>query len=378
MADNPNDSNDIIPSNEKTSKEIREDVLPTPASEKYPYYPRAEYYEAEASNLELLIASLKKEISKELQDEIKQLEYLVSQTEAENARLKLQVKQLEAEKQQLIQRLENQARFESIQSPKQRAIEEDYDEEFESNLANTELPDGTSGLDKQRGGQPGQVHNPSGKGGFADATKINRSQYQGDLLPLGESNENLIWNPAKNEYEISAGDNTGLKFTYFSVEAAYLNDGFINPNYSNLYSQTILRKQVWYERTPHNRLNDGVGEQYGGRVPLQVLRDMLNSRVNTAYMMPNGQLAENQDFSKAYKNWRMTYQVGTYYKNSRGDLYAILDVNIHESKGNPPSYRTDGNIKSKNYGQRIATTPEERAKWSNPLSKGKGSKKSRK
>lgn len=345
------------------SKEESEDSYPS-------FLPSPESYEAIGANLEVNLEDLKRRLKDEFSDEITNLEFNVSQLEAALRKQQLELEALQAENQRLkeereilIAKLEIE---ENRPSPKEPSdYKEVTDEQYEESRQSLE--------DSYKGGR-----NKEGVGGrpgsrFSNATIINQNVYQGDRIRL-EDDSYLDWNAEKSQYQLASA-NQGLKFTFFAVEAAYLEDGFINPNYPQMYSQTLLGKQVWYERTPHNRKSDGVGEQYGGKVPQSVLRQMLNERVNTARVQPDGTLLENVDFEQAYKNWRYTYQVGTYFTNSDGDLYTILDVDERRSKGNAPAYRTDSKFTSPTYGQQKPTSAAERAAWQSTLGKGVSGKK---
>lgn len=348
-----------------------QDIPPSEGiNEKYPFYPNAESYEAEASSLELLIRNLKNDIKKDLQDEFAQLQYLATKLEQELKIALLKIKQLEADNEALrAAQNERIASFDEAQSPKQTF--ENEDEEYES--AGSTSSETEAKINRR---------NETGKGGLpgsknASSITINTFEYQGDRVRLEDGSE-LVWDKTAKQYSLqSSVGNNGLQFTYFAVEAAYLEEGYINPNYPKFYSQTILRKQVWYEKTPRNREEDGIGPKYGGKVPLQVLKDLLNQRVNSAKVLATGDIVEFQDFTKAYVNWRYMYQVGKYFKNAAGDLYAIVEVDERKSKGNAPAFRTDGNLKSSTYGQQVKTKASERASWNSTLS-GTGSKRTRK
>lgn len=340
--------------------------------DKYPeFLPNPESYEAIGKNLEVNLEDLKRRLKADFSDEITNLEFNVSRLEAELKKqqlaieaLQIENERLRQEKELLISKLE--AEEDSVQpSEKETTIaQQESDEQYEARRQTIE--------ESYAGGR-----NPTGIGGkpgsrFSTATIINQHVYQGDRIKL-DDNSFLDWDAGVSQYKLSSA-NSGLKFTFFAVEAAYLEDGFINPNYPQFFSQTILRKQVWYERTPHNRISDGLGEKYGGRVPQEILRAELNSRVNTARVLADGSLQEEIDFEPAYKNWRYTYQVGTYYTDSEGELYTLLDVDERKSKGNAPAYRTDAKASSPTYGQRKPTSQREKDAWNSTL-KGSGKKK---
>jgi hypothetical protein len=335
------------------------------------YLPSAEYYEAESANLDLLIRREKNRISRELLDELKTHEYLLTQREKAIKLKELELAQREADLDAREQRLQRLEAFELQKSPRELALEEAQEEELEF-----ELPEETSIEKKPRD----YIPNPSGQGGLpgsklSNSIVIDRGVYQGkDLIEL-ENGNRLRWNQNNKEYEFEfiPGDdrgmnnNRGLPFTYFAVEAAYLEDGYDNPNYPHFYSQTLLGKQVWYAKTPRNR-NVGagaLGEAYEGKVPFDVLLKLVNETVNTRLFTSNGEFIQNQDFRRAYKNWRFKYEQGTYYKTKAGDLYSILTpgTQMSDSKGNPPTYRTDGNLKSPTYGQRVELSTEEKSRW---------------
>lgn len=337
------------------------------------FLPKAEYYEAESQNLELLIQREKRRISKELLDSLLKLQYELSQKEYE---LKVKEQELNLREQDLIireQQLARQIAFEELKSPKER---EEYEDILEEGFDNSEFEGDTPsmGLIKNAGQvQLGQKLNPQGRG-LKDSIEINRGEFQGPRIQL-ENGNSLVWNTRTSEYEdefVPGPDertnrNRGLVRTWFTFEGAYLNDGYINPNYPNVYSQTLLGKQVWYERTPLNRKEDGIGPKYSGRVPLQVLIDLLNSQVNCALQTSDGTFIENQDVRRAYKNWRLRYDTGTFYKTKSKDLYCIIDKDsvVYEVRGNPPAYRTDSKLGSPTYGERVETSAAEKSRWKN-------------
>lgn len=341
----------------------------------YPeFLPSAESYEAIGQNLNVNLEDLKRRLKEDFSDEITNLEFNVSQLQAALLKQKLELEALEAENERLreerallIAKLEEQ---ENKPSPKELSREESISDEIDQEQYNEAKKTREESYEGGRnklgiGGRPGR--------GLSNATIINQNVYQGDRIKL-EDDSFLDWDKEASQYKLASA-NSGLKFTFWAVEAAYLEEGFINPNYPQFYSQTLLQKQVWYERTPHNRLDDTIGTQFGGRVPQQVLRDMLNQRVNTARVNPNGELTEHVDFEIAYKNWRYTYQVGTYFTNEAGDLYTILDVDERKSKGNAPAYRTDSKFTSPTYGQQKPTSAAEKAAWSSTLKGSAGKKK---
>ena len=336
----------------------------------FPFYPNAESYEAENSSIELQIKALKNQITRELEDDLLRLQYILNAKERELALRELALNRREEELNAREQRLLAQERFDESLSPKQLAEEykgkpEDefnFDEETGTVSSRDYIPN-----ESGKGGLPGSKNNPS--------RVITRNVYEGDKIDL-EDGSTLLWDKQKSEYQLIS-KNQGLKFTYFAVEAAYLNEGYINHYYPQFYSQTILRKQVWYEKTPRNRESDGLGEQYLGKVPLDVLRSKLNQAVNTVRVRSDGNLEENVDFTFAYKNWRYRYETGTYYKDAAGELYTIVDFVVVDSKGNAPNFRTDGNFKSPSYGQRKPVSADEKLRWGTKLNNskfGKGKK----
>lgn len=312
-----------------------------------PLLPSAEAYEAQSNDIDLLIRDLKRSVSSELQDELSRLQYLLTKKEEELKVKEIQLQQKEAELAQREAQLNLIAQSKEPSSPPSEefpGLNEDEASLIREYRNNN--PQGT-------GGHPGSLR--------SNAIVIHSNKFQGDSVPLDDDNA-LVWNPDEGKYNFSKPQ-SGLKFTFFAVEAAYLNEGYINPNYPQFYSTAILQKQVWYERTPKNRFSDGIGEQYQGEVPLDILMGALNLRLNSAALLPNGTLIENQDFRRAYRNWRYSYQVGTYYKNRDGDLYTVLKVDESDSKGNPPTYRSDNKPGSKTFGERKSTSFAERVKW---------------
>lgn len=315
------------------------------------FLPSAELYVEQSKNIDALISDLKKRIAVDLKDELLRLEYELNAREAEIRRRELLLEQREREVKAREDRL--------------RLAEQANEKKIQDKIEELEREYGIPGsIQAESRGNEGR--NPEGVGGRpgslkSSSTIINRREYQGNNLQL-EDGSNLVWNPELTEYELVSA-NKGLKFTYFAVEAAYLNDNYINPTYPQFYSQTIFQKQVWYEITPKGRKDDGLGAEYQGKVPLDILRKLLNDSVNSALLLPDGRIIEKQDFTRAYKNWRYKYETGTYFKNRDGDLYTILDYHEEDSKGNPPAYRTEGNVKSPKYGQQIPTTAEERIRW---------------
>jgi hypothetical protein len=361
------------------------------------YFESAEQYEALGDSIELQIRQLKAEISKELQDEFARLEYLLSQRELELKKKELELEQRERDVTMREQRIARLEAIELTPSPKQydqgeESLEDVLDEEeFERLTEGNERAPYTRRPEAQVPGKD-YIPNPEGKGGLpgsklSNSIVIDRGVYQGKNRINLENGNSLVWNKQTKMYddEFIPGDdpvmnkNRGLKFTYYAVEAAYLEQGYDNPNYGNFYSQTLLGKQVWYEFTPRNRKDDGLGAKYGGRVPLEILDRMLNEAINTRLFTGDGQFIENQDYRRAYKNYRLKYERGTYYKTKAGDLYSILEPGsqVYETKGNPPSYRTDGNMKSPTYGQRVEQSTEQKNRWysfSGGKSKSKGRK----
>lgn len=344
------DSSESLPANKEGAAKYEE------------FYPAAEYYEQLGNNVELQIAELKRDVKRQIaRDEVAELEYNVSILKAELRRKQIENTQLQAElaaqkeeKEALIKKLQE---LEETPSPKV-AFENEEEQSVEEETSQS-LEDSYSG-GRNKLGVGGLASSPN-----SNITIIDRNKYRGQQVPL-DNGDSLIWNPSNKTYDL-VGPNQGLKFTYFAVEAAYLEEGYINPNYEQFYSQTVLRKQVWYERTPRGREEDSIGPKYAGKVPIDILMNRLNERVNSAKMMSNGEIQEFAPFQEAYKNWRYTYETGTYYKDSKGDLYQILDSRESKSKGNAPVYRTDGKFKSKTYGQRIDTSPDEKARWESNL-----------
>lgn len=335
----------------------------------YPFYPNAESYEAENASIELQIKALKNQINRELEDELLRLQYILNAKERELALKELALNQREQELNLREAKIKQLEAFENQKSPKDESDYKGKPEEysFEEETSNVSSRDYIPNVGGS-GGLPGSKN--------SEATIIARNVYQGDKIPLDDGST-LLWDKQKSEYQLIS-KNQGLKFTYFAVEAAYLNEGYVNHYYPQFYSQTVLNKQVWYETTPRNKLDDGLGTQYGGRVPLDILRLALNSRVNTGRVRPDGNLEENVDFSLAYKNWRYRYETGTFFKNSEGELYSIVDYTEMDSKGNAPNFRTDGNFKSSTYGQRKPTSSEEKLRWGTKLNNSKTSKGSKK
>lgn len=339
------------------------------------FYQTAEQYEAFGNELEIQIREIKSKIRKDLQDEFARIEYLLNERERAIVLKEIELKQREADLNAREERLRRLELLESTPSPKV------YGDEGEENLSDIEfeedaIAEAAKAEAKRKSYEGGR--NKEGVGGLpgsklSTSIVIDRGKYQGDRVNL-ENGNNLVWNVQSQQYDdefipgpdASINANKGLKFTYFAVEAAYLNEGYDNPNYPHLYSQTILGKQVWYERTPRNRKEDNIGPQFGGRVPLNVLEEMLNKAVNTRVFTSDGNYIEFQSFRRAYKNWRIKYERGTYYKTANNELYSILekDSQVMESHGNPPSYRTDGNLKSPTYGQRVAVSTDEKNRWS--------------
>ncbi len=313
--------------------------------------PSAEAYESQNREIDVLIRNLKEEIKGELRDEIQRLEYLLTEKEKQLRIKELELQQKEAELNVL------RSRLEAIENNQQNINKEVPSEDSELGELNEEERTLIAG---QR-----SINNPSGRGGLPGSVKsssilIDRHSYRGDKLELGDGSD-LVWDQGRKSYEL-VGKNQGIKFTYFAVEAAYLNEHFINPNYPQFYSQSILRKQIWYDRAMPGKLSAGIGEQYRGKVPLDLLKKMLNERVNAAYINPNsGELVENQPFELAYKNWRYKYEAGTFFRNKDGDLYGILDETSSDSRGNAPSFRTD------DFGNQTKTSKTERSKWKGNL-----------
>lgn len=345
------------------------------------FFESAEQYEALGQSIELQLRELKKQLSKDLQDEFKRLEYLLSEREKT---LVLREKELELREKDLQAREERLARleaFESATSPKERSAEDDFfDEEITDFQEGEDVTEQRLPYQRKPGAKtPGVEYTPneSGVGGLpgsklSNAVQIDRAVYQGDSVVLENGNK-LIWNKQAGQYDFQfdpsddprIAANRGLPFTYFAVEAAYLEQGYDNPNYPHFYSQTLLGKQVWYAKTPRNRKEDNVGPAYNGWVPLEVLDKILNSQVNTRLFTGDGNFIENQDYRRAYKNYRLKYERGTYYKTANGDLYSIIErgSQVYETKGNPPAYRTDGNLKSPTYGQRVEQSTEQKSRW---------------
>jgi hypothetical protein len=376
MVDEPNDTKKL-PSGVDTEEE------PNKFAE---YYPNAESYEAEGQNLELQIRALKKRISRELEDELLRLQYELNERELRIRQKEFELQQREADLNAREARISRLEQFESQQSPKERISEQLAEDDLESEFDIEDLGDKEEKSTIEGGTRPAKVGkdyipNPEGKGGLpgsklSNSIVIDRGVYQGrDKITL-ENGNSLVWNKENKlyEFEFIPGDdarinaNQGLKFTYFAVEAAYLNEGYdrgLFQDMPHIYSQTLLRKQVWYEKTPRNRSSDGIGEQYQGRVPFNVLMDILNKAVNVRLFTGSGEYIENQDIRRAYKNYRIRYERGTFYKTANGDLYSVIEKGsqINESKGNPPTYRTDANLKSPTYGERVETSTEERSRW---------------
>lgn len=331
-------SDDVSTSSTDINKESRRDRL-----ESDPLLPSAEAYEKQAADLETLIERIKLEIKADLQDELTKLQYLLTEKEKELRIKELQLQQQAAELQLLKEQLTKiQADQVPIEVP--TSTEEFGDLTDEEQQALREI---RSRNREGVGGLPGSSRSPS--------IVINQFKYQGDRIQLDDES-NLLWDNTRKAYQQVGKE--GTKFTYFAVEAAYLNDNYINPNYPQFYSQSILRKQVWYAKTPPGKLSDGIGEQYNGRVPQKLLEQMLNDRINAAFINPeNGSMIENQSFKAAYKNWRYKYQIGTFYRNKDGDLYAIIEKTEEDSKGNPPTYRLD------EFGEQKPLSGREKRKW---------------
>ncbi len=342
-------NDDSLPVDDSSKESSIENISKRDTLEANPLLPSAEAYVKQNEDLEVLIERIKLEIKDELRDELARLQYLLTEKEKELRIKELQLQQQAAELNSLKERL---LKIEEQQTQPPLLTREQLQEiEFEGQKLSAEEAEAIQQI---------RTRNPSGVGGLPGSSRspsivINQFKYQGDRIQLDDES-NLLWDNTRKAYQQVGKE--GNKFTYFAVEAAYLNPNYINPNYPQFYSQSILRKQVWYAKTPPGKISDGIGEQYKGRVPLKLLEDMLNSRINPAFVNPeNGSLIEGQSFKAAYKNWRYKYQIGTFYRNKDGDLYAIIEKTEEDSKGNPPTYRLD------EFGEQKSLSSKEKRKW---------------
>lgn len=304
-------------------------------------------FEVESATLNDRINEYKGFYNERIRNSLEELRYLLNKKERD-----LRLKELELQdREKKIQEIEQRLKIEREEAQRVSQLSEEVLSEEEKALIQS----------YREGKIPSQKpHNPQGFGGLPsvnDSSKIkgiliDRSKYQGqDEINLGEGNY-LLWNKSQKQYDHVQGIKPGLKYTFFAAEGSYPNSeaGYIGEH--AFYSQKWLQKQVWYEKPIQGKLDDGVGPAYQGKVPLNVLIDMLNSRLNPAHNLSDGRLVEGVDFRVAYKNWRYLYQHGTYYTDEHGDLYTVIDYQSSDSKGNPPPIRGGED-----------TTALERVKW---------------
>lgn len=314
-------------------------------------------------------------MKREFEDELTKINYTLSRKEQEIARLRFELEKTRQEldeKNRLLaqasQRLDNLAPNKSlVSSEKEETIrqqQEELEDEKRFLSGERERQDATQFTEK------GAARNPTGAGGLPSSSHssgvaINESHYLGPKVKLGaEPEEELTWDPTENKYKLAVSSD-GLQYTFFSAEMAYLNPNY-NCQQNTAYSANIFKKQVWYEKTPKGRYDDGIGALYKGKVPLKWFMDELASRLNPVLFLPSGGIIEKQDFRKAFANWRYKYQVGRFFKTREGELYSINEVDESRSQGNPPAYRTAGrDVPGKGVisGERVKTTNEERRQW---------------
>lgn len=330
----------------------------------------AEAYESRS--LDELILEAKGDYQRELKAIRDEYEVKLQRQNAEIERLKFELEKksnAEAElKQQLNQTNERLAAIEERVSPKESQSKiEQQREEIRKENAQFEAEAQRELKEREESVRPEGL-NPQGKGGLpgskqSSGVAINQDFYIGDRVKLGkEDGEELTWDPEEKKYQVPLD---GRQYTFFSAEAAYLNERY-DCQQNAFYSQTLFKKQVWYDVTPKGRVDDGIGSRYGGKVPLDYFMKEIAERLNARVFLASGDVIEKQDFRKAFKNWRYKYQVGKFYKTREGDLYSINEIDESRSQGNPPSFRTAGrDVTSEGItaGQKVPTKAEQRRNW---------------
>lgn len=228
----------------------------------------------------------------------------------------------------------------------------------------------------------GQNTNPDGRGGIpginpnSQGQTVEGSIFSRDVIPLDDG-VNLRWNSDIGEYDfeinrdINPTSKEPLNFTFFAAEMSYPKEGY-NVSHA-LYSQTVLRRQVWYDRPIKGKNNDDELAQMGfalnGKVPLDAIIEKLNDYggIYVSVVQTDIRVAPPRaDFRHAYKNWRYLYEQGKFYKNSKDELYAVVYYRDEKSQGNPPTQRTAGKDYEKkkiSKGDLIRVGYEERMRW---------------
>lgn len=130
-----------------------------------------------------------------------------------------------------------------------------------------------------------------------------------------------------------------LNSTYFSFHGAYPEAKYLAD--LRFRSVDLLLKRIWRERE-HPAADDGLGPQFNGHVPMEVLIKRVNQLLNI-----NDQ-GGRIDARKVYKNWHISWEllkvkkVVKEYKIVHGKevpVYGLVTKIItshRQTKGNPP------------------------------------------
>lgn len=133
----------------------------------------------------------------------------------------------------------------------------------------------------------------------------------------------------------------GIYQTYFAAEGGGIKPGNMFQGYEGsegeftdgFYSNNFLKKQLWRAKEPHSKQEGPLGDagpQYNGRVPFNVLMDMLNNVLNIN--------DDGTDFRQAFEYWTYRYEVSYSVKTDTGLYNVIVESFGDESAAPKPNF----------------------------------------